>query len=288
MDLPGVQDANEARNRIAKDYLQNCDAVWIVADIVRAVDNRTAKDLLGDAFRRQLFLDGQYANLTFVCTKADIINSDEFVRSLKLTRETGSYQNIVDEKKKIVAELTTVCENYVVEADVAKEFLAENPDLQTEEVDEMKRKIETAHSNLAAKSLEKLQAEEELVKNEKMIRKICAVARSNKSKQQIASDFLAGIKDMHRKAHGRDDDDDDDDNDDNEMDDEDAFFASKASGFKVFSVSSSDYLKLKGRKRKIKTYPFWSQSVSETGYHLSMDFLCNIALSACVVHFLPD
>ena len=96
-----------------------------------------------------------------------------------------------------------------------------------------------------------MQAEEELLKNEKIIRKICAIARSNKSKGQIESDFIAGIRDMHRKANGRDDDDDDNDRFDVDDDDEnsdEAFFASKAGGFKVFSVSSSDYLKLKGLK----------------------------------------
>ena len=86
------------------------------------------------------------------------------------------------------------------------------------------------------------QAEEELARNEKIIRRICAVARSSKSKCQIESDFVAGIKDMHRKASGREDDEDDRVDDD---DTDEAFFASKASGFKVFSVSSCDYLKLK-------------------------------------------
>ena len=246
MDLPGVQDANEARNRIAKDYLQNCDAVWIVADIVRAVDNRTAKDLLGDAFRRQLFLDGQYANLTFVCTKADIINADEFVRSLKLSKETEPFQLLVDEKKRVAAELATACEGFDNEVKIAEEFLAANSDLSAEALDDIRASMEKARSNLALNNLEKLRAEEEVAKNEKLIRKICALARSEKSKRQIASDFLAGIKDMHRKANGGDDDDDDgrfdEDGDDGG---DDAFFASKASGFKVFSVSSSDYLKLK-------------------------------------------
>ena len=157
VDLPGVQDANEARNRIAKDYLQNCDAVWIVADIVRAVDNRTAKDLLGEAFRRQLFLDGQYANLTFVCTKSDIINAEEFVRSLKLTKETRPFQKIVDEKKALVEELNTNCESLALEIETRKDFLELNPDLSGEEVLRMENEMAVAKTNLAAKSLEKLQ-----------------------------------------------------------------------------------------------------------------------------------
>ena len=43
VDLPGVRDANAARGAIAEKYMKSCNAVWIVADITRAVDNRTAK-----------------------------------------------------------------------------------------------------------------------------------------------------------------------------------------------------------------------------------------------------
>lgn len=43
MDLPGVADANAARNNIAKDYMKKCDCVWILAPITRAVDDKTAR-----------------------------------------------------------------------------------------------------------------------------------------------------------------------------------------------------------------------------------------------------
>lgn len=39
VDLPGVADANAARNSIAKDYMKKCDCVWILAAIGRAVDD---------------------------------------------------------------------------------------------------------------------------------------------------------------------------------------------------------------------------------------------------------
>ena len=51
VDLPGVRDANAARGKVAEGYLKRCGAVWVVADITRAVDNKTAKDLLGQQFR---------------------------------------------------------------------------------------------------------------------------------------------------------------------------------------------------------------------------------------------
>jgi Dynamin family len=72
VDLPGVADANAARNNIAKDYMKKANCIWILAPITRAVDDKTAKgmweecaldlqlmfdcvpDLLGDAFKMQL------------------------------------------------------------------------------------------------------------------------------------------------------------------------------------------------------------------------------------------
>jgi hypothetical protein len=39
VDLPGVADANAARNSIAKDYMKKCDCIWILASIVRATDD---------------------------------------------------------------------------------------------------------------------------------------------------------------------------------------------------------------------------------------------------------
>ncbi len=43
VDLPGVADANAARNNIAKEYMKKCDCVWILAPITRAVDDKTAR-----------------------------------------------------------------------------------------------------------------------------------------------------------------------------------------------------------------------------------------------------
>ncbi|KAG9082296.1 hypothetical protein FRC06_005133, partial [Ceratobasidium sp. 370] len=54
VDLPGIADANLARSSIAKEYMKKCDRIWIVAPITRAVDDKAAKDLLGEAFKTQL------------------------------------------------------------------------------------------------------------------------------------------------------------------------------------------------------------------------------------------
>ena len=53
VDLPGVRDSNAARAKVAETYLQNCNQIAIVAPIKRAVDDGTAKELLGEQFKRR-------------------------------------------------------------------------------------------------------------------------------------------------------------------------------------------------------------------------------------------
>ncbi|KAG5716551.1 GTPase SLIP-GC [Termitomyces sp. T112] len=85
VDLPGVADANAARNNIAKDYMKKCDCIWILAPITRAVDDKTARDLLGDAFKMQL-MNGNYDDhtITFIASKCDDVSCLEVIRNLQL------------------------------------------------------------------------------------------------------------------------------------------------------------------------------------------------------------
>ncbi|KAJ2931653.1 hypothetical protein H1R20_g5445, partial [Candolleomyces eurysporus] len=86
VDLPGVADANAARNNIAKDYMKKANCIWILAPITRAVDDKTARDLLGDAFKMQLMMDGNYDDhcITFIASKCDDISCSEVISALDL------------------------------------------------------------------------------------------------------------------------------------------------------------------------------------------------------------
>ena len=80
VDLPGVRDANAARAQVAEAYLEKCSNIWIVAPIKRAVDDGTAKDLMGAQFKRRLLMDGQYGNISFICTSTDKVEASETMR----------------------------------------------------------------------------------------------------------------------------------------------------------------------------------------------------------------
>lgn len=80
---PGHQDWDAARAAIASEYMKSCSGIWIVAPINRAVDNKTAKDLMSDSIKQQLKLDGAFSTLTVICSKTDDISLNSAMESLK-------------------------------------------------------------------------------------------------------------------------------------------------------------------------------------------------------------
>ncbi|KAJ3577378.1 hypothetical protein NPX13_g3190 [Xylaria arbuscula] len=105
VDLPGVQDSNAARAAVAVNYMKSCTGIWVVAPITRAVDNKTAKSLLGDSFKRQLKYDGTYTAVSFICSKTDDISNTEASLSLGLEDEFAESWNAAKEMEKRVESL---------------------------------------------------------------------------------------------------------------------------------------------------------------------------------------
>ena len=97
VDLPGVHDANAARAAVAEGYMKQCTGLWIVAPINRAVDDKAAKSLLGETFKRQLKMDGGLNSVTFICSKTDDISFGEAQDSLGLDEEMAPCWAEIDE-----------------------------------------------------------------------------------------------------------------------------------------------------------------------------------------------
>lgn len=96
VDLPGVQDSNAARAAVAQGYMKQCTGLWIVAPINRAVDDKSAKTLLGDSFKRQLKYDGGFPSVTFICSKIDDISITEAIGSLQLDEEATEFEEQIE------------------------------------------------------------------------------------------------------------------------------------------------------------------------------------------------
>lgn len=104
VDLPGVQDSNAGRAAVAQQYMKACTGLWIVAPINRAVDDKTAKSLLGDSFKRQLKYDGIYSAVTFICSKTDEISVSEASENLNIESDVSeSWAKMDDLRRQINA-----------------------------------------------------------------------------------------------------------------------------------------------------------------------------------------
>ena len=105
VDLPGVHDANAARAAVAEGYMKQCTGLWIVAPIIRAVDDKAAKNLLGESFKRQLKMDGGFSSVTFICSKTDDISLSKASDSLGLDGENGPLWEEMDQHAKKQSQL---------------------------------------------------------------------------------------------------------------------------------------------------------------------------------------
>ena len=123
VDLPGVHDANAARAAVAEGYMKQCTGLWIVAPINRAVDDKAAKSLLGESFKRQLKMDGGFSAVTFICSKTDDISLMEAQDSLGLDEQMGPSWDEMDrlsaEQKNLEKHLKELRETKAVYEEVA-------------------------------------------------------------------------------------------------------------------------------------------------------------------------
>ncbi|XP_039595943.1 nuclear GTPase SLIP-GC-like isoform X2 [Polypterus senegalus] len=72
IDFPGAGDTNKDRNEMWKMSLNKLTSIWIVSDITRAESEKEASDILKYVLK-DIAGGGQCQNITFICTKTDIV-----------------------------------------------------------------------------------------------------------------------------------------------------------------------------------------------------------------------
>jgi hypothetical protein len=140
VDLPGTQDSNAARAAVAEAYMKTCTAIWVVAPINRAVDDKTAKNLLGESFRRQLKYDGTYTSVTFICSKTDDLSVTEAVESLGLRHQTAPLFSKTAQLEKQIGQLKTRVSDLLAQKE-SLELHADDVDLDWEEWEGLANKV---------------------------------------------------------------------------------------------------------------------------------------------------
>lgn len=134
VDLPGIADKNTARASVARKYLQHCDAVWIVAPIIRAANDSSGSELLGEGIRRQLHRDGTINRLTFVCSKTDEIDLVEILPVLKQDPDFARvFTSMDEERRQVIEKRTTISKDLVIREERLVQIATEDKDLASEQ-----------------------------------------------------------------------------------------------------------------------------------------------------------
>jgi hypothetical protein len=71
------------------------------------VDDKSAKNLLGESFKRQLKYDGVYSRITFICSKTDDISVTEAADSLGLEEDMAADWEKIDAIDQEISALKT-------------------------------------------------------------------------------------------------------------------------------------------------------------------------------------
>lgn len=192
VDLPGVRDSNAARARVAQTYLQNCDAIWVVAPIKRAVDDGTAKELLGEQFKRRLLMDGQYGNVSFICTQTDDCETTEIMRDHEdVARLVPGRWEQMTSARDIIAGLEKELSEYFHQEDNLKVELEE----ADQSVKDLREEIKDARAD--SETTITIDAENDEAGDNNVVQ---VLEKELKEKKQLTSAILSKLDDF-RKAN---------------------------------------------------------------------------------------
>ncbi len=76
VDLPGLNDPNEARVEVTREFLRTSPFVWVIFSMVRGLTEDIQRILQEEKLLRTLVLSGTYGTLSLVGTKADEIDAN--------------------------------------------------------------------------------------------------------------------------------------------------------------------------------------------------------------------
>uniref|UniRef100_A0A803XM76 Nuclear GTPase, germinal center associated n=1 Tax=Meleagris gallopavo TaxID=9103 RepID=A0A803XM76_MELGA len=105
VDIPGTGDFNSKRDEMWKESILQCTSVWIVADVERVFGAAAHEIMVQEAIKACQV--GKCSDITFVITKMDKIDVDEYLRSHpEASRDVSKRDAILGMKQDLKARMT--------------------------------------------------------------------------------------------------------------------------------------------------------------------------------------
>ncbi|KAI3359835.1 hypothetical protein L3Q82_014190 [Scortum barcoo] len=115
VDLPGNGDRNKSRDKMWKEVVGSCSAVWIVTDINRAGSEKEPWEILKSA-SSLMGNGGECQHIHFICTKSDVIEDpDELSADAVCARIYKRNMQVKEEMSKEFSKLHEVKKHFSAE-----------------------------------------------------------------------------------------------------------------------------------------------------------------------------
>lgn len=92
IDLPGLNDPNPVRERIAHHYLQQAEFIWLIFGTGRGLTREVVEVMKDQQFISQIVLDGKVSALSFIGTRSDDFVPELERQSLNLSGDSSLEQ----------------------------------------------------------------------------------------------------------------------------------------------------------------------------------------------------
>lgn len=103
VDLPGVNDPNQAREEVTRGYLRNAPFVWLAFTTKRGMTKDIQDLLVGQKLLLQFLLDGKQDAITLVGTHADEFDPGQVCEELGLPDDASDIQILRERNRRIAA-----------------------------------------------------------------------------------------------------------------------------------------------------------------------------------------
>jgi GTPase SAR1 family protein len=111
VDLPGINDPNEARERVTRKYLKESRFVWIVFNVKRGPTKDITDLMKSDDFMRQIVMDGRADAMTFVGTSSDDADVESIIEDLEISDDVSDQEAILARNEAAKHEVRTTLED---------------------------------------------------------------------------------------------------------------------------------------------------------------------------------